>query len=101
MLRSFASVLTAVWLLVSMGTPALAGACLAEDPAFTQCTEYPKGTDESMIKSQCGQFHQKYVIKCPAPKHKYCVEGERKTGRIFTWGKDVDVETCVRGTWHP
>jgi hypothetical protein len=83
------------------GVPAWAGACLAEDPDYTQCVEYPKGTDETMIKSQCKEFHQKYLAKCPAPKHKYCVSGDEKTGRIFTWGNDVDVETCGSGTWHP
>lgn len=100
MFKLVAMGLTIFSLLALMATPVWAGACLAEDPAFSQCTEYPQGADETMIKKQCEQFNQKYVIKCPAPQHKYCVKGDRKTGRVFTWGNTVDVEAC-NGTWHP
>jgi hypothetical protein len=101
MFKLVAMGLTVISLLALMASAALAGACLAKDTGFTQCTEYPKGADETMIKSQCEKFNQEYVIECPAPQHKYCVQGDRKVGRIFTWGTDVDVEACDNGTWHP
>lgn len=82
------------------GVQAQAGACLCADPSITQCTEYPVGTDESLIQRNCEKFRQKYVRTCPAPKNNFCVEGDKKLGRIFTWGADVDVDACS-GTWHP
>lgn len=54
-----------------------------------------------MIKSQCKYFHQEYVKECPAPKRKYCVNGKKEEGRVFTWGNDVEQEMCGKGTWHP
>ncbi len=97
-----AIIMVGIFALIALaGNPALAGACVNKDPEYTQCTEYPVGADESMIKDNCKKFHQKYVAKCPTPKHKYCVTGDKKTGRIFTWGTEVDVETCGSGTWHP
>jgi len=101
MLMLIFAALISLCLLTLGGAPAMAGACVNNDPKFTQCTEYPAGTAESMIQDQCTSIQQAYVIECPAPDQKYCVHGNKKEGRIFTWGSEVDKETCGAGIWHP